>query len=312
MPDPSARASEKGRLIMNTNVVCSLFGIRYPLVMGGITPEPELGAAVSNAGGLGCIEGVTTPETLRKQIRRFRELSVKPFSVNFPLAQGSPEQTAEKAQVVIEERVPVVISSAGNPKILTGKLKENGITVAHVVAGVSHARKAAEAGVDAVIAEPTESGGYRGENEISMMVLIPAIRRALPDLPLIAAGAVADRAGIIAVMALGADGIQLGTRLVATREASYPEHVQKLILAADDTSTMSAEGRIRPRISKPEFAEAVLGQKGKRTQMGQVAALIDEILTVEQVVQELFEGGLEHARTVAGQFEQLTAAARTA
>lgn len=296
------------------NSVCELYGIRYPLVMGGITPQPELGAAVSNAGGLGCIEGIAPLETMREQIRAFRELSDKPFSVNFPLAMGSPEQVQERAKIVIEEKVPAVITSAGSPKILTKMLKENGIIVAHVVAGISHARKAAEAGVDAIIAEPTESGGYRGANEISMMVLIPAVRRAIPDLPLVAAGTVADRAGIVAVMALGADGVQLGTRLVATKEAkdAYPDHVNKLILAADDTSTMSAEGRIRPRISKPEFAEAVLGTNSKRTQMGQVSALIDEIVTVEQVFDELFQGGEKLAEDVALRMKQLTQVGKTA
>ncbi len=299
---------------MNENPVCLLFGIRYPLVMGGITPTPELGAAVSNAGGLGCIEGIAPPETLREQIQRFRELSDKPFSINFPLAMGSPEQVSEKAKVVIEEKVPAVITSAGSPKILTGMLKERGITVAHVVASVYHAGKAAEAGVDAIIAEPTESGGYRGANEISMMVLIPAIRRALPHVPLIAAGTVADRVGMVAVTALGADGVQLGTRLVATREAEglYPDHVHKLILAADDTSTMSADGRIRPRISKPEFAKAVLGTSSKRTQMGQVAALIDEIVTVEQVFRELFEGGAEHAQVVGRRLKEMVEVGQTA
>jgi enoyl-[acyl-carrier protein] reductase II len=295
------------------NPVCSLFEIQYPLVMGGITPQPELGAAVSNAGGLGCIEGIAPLETMREQIRTFRELSDKPFSINFPLAMGAPEQVQERAKIVIEEKVPVVITSAGSPKILTGMLKEHGIIVAHVVAGISHAKKAAEAGVDALIAEPTESGGYRGANEISMMVLIPAVRRALPDLPLIAAGTVADRAGMVAVMALGADGVQLGTRLVATEEAknAYPEHVNKLILAADDTSTMSAEGRIRPRISKPEFAEAVLGTNSKRTQMGQVAALIDEIVTVDQVFAELFQGGEQLAEEVAARLKQLSQVGQT-
>ena len=298
---------------MNENPVCSLFGIRYPLVMGGITPQPELGAAVSNAGGLGCIEGIAPLETMREQIRTFRKLSNKPFSINFPMAMGSPDQVQERAKIVIEEKVPVVITSAGSPKILTGMLKEHGIIVAHVVAGISHAKKAAEAGVDAIIAEPTESGGYRGVNEISMMVLIPAVRRALPDLPLIAAGTVADRAGMVAVMALGADGVQLGTRLVATREAknAYPEHVNKLILAADDTSTMSAEGRIRPRISKPEFAEAVLGTNSKRTQMGQVSALIDEIVTVDQVFDELFQGGEQLAEDVAARMKQLSQVGQT-
>lgn len=298
---------------MSENPVCALFGIQYPLVMGGITPQPELGAAVSSAGGLGCIEGIAPLETMREQIRTFRELSDKPFSINFPLAMGAPEQVQERAKIVIEEKVPVVITSAGSPKILTGMLKEHGIIVAHVVAGISHAKKAAEAGVDALIAEPTESGGYRGANEISMMVLIPAVRRALPDLPLIAAGTVADRAGMVAVTALGADGVQLGTRLVATVEAkdAYPEHVNKLILAADDTSTMSADGRIRPRISKPEFAEAVLGTNSKRTQMGQVAALIDEIVTVDQVFAELFQGGEQLAEDVAARLKQLSQVGQT-
>jgi len=293
---------------MSKNPVCELYGIQYPLVMGGITPKPELGAAVSNAGGLGCIEGIAPLDQMREQIRRFRELSDKPFSINFPLAMGDPDQVQERAKIVIEEKVPAVISSAGSPKVLTGMLKEAGVIVAHVVSSVAHAHKAADAGVDAIIAEPTESGGYRGLNEVSMMVLIPAVRRALPDIPLIAAGTVAERTGMVAVTALGADGVQLGTRLVATKEAegAFPDHFHKLILAADETSTMSAEGRIRPRISKPEFAEAVLGTSSKRAQMGQVAALIDEIVTVEAVFKELFEGGEEHAQVVADRLKGLT------
>ena len=293
---------------MSKNPVCELYGIQYPLVMGGITPKPELGAVVSNAGGLGCIEGVAPLDQMREQIRAFRELSDKPFSVNFPLAMGSPDQVQERAKIVIEEKVPAVITSAGSPKVLTAMLKEAGLTVAHVVGSVAHAHKAADAGVDAIIAEPTESGGYRGVNEVSMMVLIPAVRRALPDIPLIAAGTVADRAGMVAVTALGADGVQLGTRLVATKEATdaFPDHFQKLILAADETSTMSAEGRNRPRISKPEFAEAVLGTSSKRAQMGQVSALIEEIVTVEAVFKELFAGGNEHAQEVAERLKGLT------
>jgi enoyl-[acyl-carrier protein] reductase II len=144
-----------------------------------------------------------------------------------------------------------------------------------------------------------------------MMVLIPSIRRTSPDIPLVAAGTVADRAGIVAVMALGADGVQLGTRLVATKEAHFPDHFAKLILAADDTSTMSAEGRIRPRISKPEFAEAVLGTSSKRAQMGQVAALIDEVVSVEDVFRELFDGGREHAQKLMSRFGEIAQPAPT-
>ena len=294
----------------SSNRVCALFGIRTPLLMGAITPKPELGVVVSNAGGLGCIEGISSPEKLRGQIRAFRELSDAPFSVNFPLAFGNRDLVMERARVAVEERVPVVITSAGSPKLLPGMLQEHGITVAHVVAGVAHARKAAEAGVDALIAEPTESGGYRGANEISMMVLIPAVARAVPDVPLVAAGSVADRAGLVAVTALGAEGVQLGTRLVATVEGrdAFPKHAFELILAADDTSTMSADGPTRPRVSKPEFAEAVLGTSRKRMQMGQVAALIDSIPSVQQVFDELFGAGPEYAQSVADGLSKLAEA----
>lgn len=290
-----------------SNAVCDLFNIRYPLIMGGITPKPDLGSVVSNAGGLGCIEGIMQADGLRDAINEFRSKSDKPFSINFPLAMGNPEMAAEKARVCIEEQVPVVITSAGSPKVLTAQLKEGGIRVGHVVASTYHATKAAEAGVDCLIAEPTESGGYRGQYEIAMMVLIPSVRRAVPDIPLVACGTVADRAGIAAVFALGADGVQLGTRLMVTKEAqaSYGDHVAKLVLAADDTSTMSADGRIRPRISKPDFAEEVLGTSSKRTQMGQVAALIDEVVSVEDVFRELFEGGPEQARMVAAKFDEI-------
>ena len=125
------------------NPLCALFQIRYPLLMGAITPKPELGAMVSEAGGLGCIEGISTPDTLRRQIRRLRELTDRPFSVNFPLAFGKPELIEARLGVAIEERVPVVITSAGSPKLFTQRLKAEGILVAHVVAGLAHAHKAA-------------------------------------------------------------------------------------------------------------------------------------------------------------------------
>jgi len=291
----------------DANRVCSLFGVRLPLLMGAITPRPELAAVVSRAGGLGCIEGISVAEKLREQIRSFRKLSDAPFSVNFPLAFGDPAQVDARVQVAIEEKVPVVITSAGSPKRFTGTFQAEGIKVAHVIAGLAHAEKAAHAGVDALIAEPTESGGYRGAHEISMMVLIPAVARALPDIPLIAAGSVADRAGWVAVTALGAEGVQLGTRLVVTREGAeaFPDYVQQLILAAGDTDTMSADGPTRPRVSRPELAERVLGDARKRAQMGQVAALIDDVPSVAEVIAELFAGGPAHARQVTNSLERL-------
>lgn len=289
------------------NAVCRLFGIRYPVVMGAIASEPELGAAISAAGGLGCIAGGGgTLAVLQERIGRFRALTDRPFAVNFPISLIPQKDVESKMQLMVDLRVPVVITSAGNPKLWTKFLQAGGCMVAHVLPSLYHARKAMDAGVEAIIAEPAESGGYRGEDEVSMMVLIPAIRSAFPDIPLIAAGAVADRRGMAAVMALGADGVQLGTRFLATAEAPSGEHVRKMILAATDTSTMSAEGRVKPRVGRPELAEAVLGER-RRVQMGQVSALIDDIVTVEDVIRELCEGGRERAHAVSRGMDELFA-----
>ncbi|MEZ4331783.1 MAG: nitronate monooxygenase [Myxococcota bacterium] len=289
------------------NRVCGTFGIRLPLLMGAISPRPKLAAAVCAAGGLGCIEGISSPEKIRQQVRELRTLTDAPFCVNFPLAFGDRALVEARVKVAIEEQVPAVMTSAGSPRVHTRAFQDAGIKVAHVVAGIAHAEKAAEAGVDALIAEPTESGGYRGANEIAMMVLVPAIARAVPDVPLVAAGSVADRAGLVAVLALGAEGVQLGTRLMVTQEgrAFFPEYVERMVLAADDTSTMSADGPTRPRVCKPEFAERVVGDARKRAQMGQVAALIHDVPSVAEVVRELFEGGAERAREVATALDRL-------
>lgn len=290
------------------NPLCDLYGIRYPLVMGAVAATPKLGIAVSEAGGLGTIAAANaTPQQLRDRIAEFRAGTSKPFAVNFPIALMPPDQLEEKIAICIEEHVEAVITSAGSPKVATARLKEHGIKVAQVVATTYHAQKAAEAGVDAVIAEPVESGGYRGDNEVSMMVLIPSIRRALPTMPLVAAGAVADGAGIAAVFALGADGIQLGTRLVATTESELPAHYHKLILAAEDTSTASAEGRVRPRVAKPEFAEQVLGEK-RRIQMGQVSALINDVAPAAEIIERIFREAAEVAGQTAGRLDAFGAA----
>jgi len=270
------------------NKICELYSIQYPLVMGAVAVLPGLGVAVAEAGGLGTIAAAAaTPHQLRERIRAFRAATSRPFAINFPIALMPADQLEAKIAVCIEERVGAVTTSAGSPKVATARLKEHGIRVAHVVATTLHAQKAAEAGVDVIIAEPVESGGYRGDSDVSMMVLIPSIRRALPHMPLVAAGAVADGHGIAAVFALGADGIQLGTRLIATTESEFPAHYNKLILAATDTSTASAEGRIRPRVAKAEFSESVLGEV-KRVQMGQVSALIDDVAPAGEVIERMF------------------------
>ena len=293
------------------NPICELYSIRYPLVMGAVSALPRLGIAVSEAGGLGTIAAAgATPEQLRERIGAFRAATARPFAVNFPIALMPADQLEAKIAICIEERVEAVITSAGSPKVATARLKAHGIRVAHVVATTYHAQKAAEAGVDAVIAEPAESGGYRGDNEVSMMILIPSIRRALPEMPLVAAGAVADGHGIAAVFALGADGVQLGTRLVATEESELPAHYQRLILAANDTATESAEGRIRPRVAKAAFAESVLGEM-KRVQMGQVSALIDDVSPAADVIDRIFREAAEVAArnsTALGRFGVTTRA----
>jgi enoyl-[acyl-carrier protein] reductase II len=289
------------------NPICTLLGVRLPILMGGVSQQPELGAAISNAGGLGCLAGAAaTPDQLRERIRRFRSLSDKPFAINFPIVLTPADQLELKMHVAVEEGVPVVITSAGNPRLWTRFLQDHGVRVAHVLPTLMHATKAVDAGVDAIIAEPAESGGYRGEHEVSMMVLIPAIRRAFPQMPLVAAGAVAEGSGLAAVFALGANGVQIGTRFIATVEANAPEHTRKMILAAQDISTMSAEGRVKPRVGRPEFAEQVLGER-RQVQMGQVSALIDEIKTVEQVMRDLIDGGVAAARRAETALAELAA-----
>lgn len=286
------------------NRICELFGIEYPVIMGAVAQTPALGIAVSKAGGLGTIAAAGgTPQQLRERIRAYREATDRPFALNFPVVLMPEEQLKEKLGIAIAEGVTAVITSAGNPKLYTAYLKEHGIRVAHVLPTTYHARKAVEAGVDAIIAEPAESGGYRGEHEVSMMVLVPSIRRALPAVPVVAAGAVADGAGLAAVFALGAEGVQLGTRLIATDESELPAYYQRLILAADDTSTTSAEGRVRPRVAKTEFAQSVLGET-RRVQMGQVSALIDDVAPVAEVLRRMFG---EAARVSAGSAGALAA-----
>ncbi|MEF2792717.1 MAG: nitronate monooxygenase, partial [Alistipes dispar] len=211
------------------NRICSLFGIRYPIVAGGMIwcSGWRLAAAVSEAGGLGLIgSGSMTPDLLREHIRRCREATRKPFGVNVPLMYRYADQIIE---TVIEERVPVVFTSAGDPKSRTAQLHEAGCKVAHVVSSSKFARKSEEAGVDAVVAEGFEAGGHNGREETSTMVLTPHVRRAV-RIPLLAAGGIATGRGMLAAFALGAEGVQLGTRFALTRESSASEEFKRLCL----------------------------------------------------------------------------------
>ncbi|RLD77783.1 MAG: nitronate monooxygenase, partial [Bacteroidetes bacterium] len=212
------------------NKISELFGIRYPIIQAGMIwcSGWELASAVSNAGGLGLIgAGSMYPEILREHIRKCKAATSKPFGVNLPLIYP---QMDEIVDVVIEEGIRIVFTSAGNPKKWTQYFHDHGIKVAHVIANVKFAMKCEEAGVDAVVAEGFEAGGHNGPEETTTMTLIPMVREAI-KLPLIAAGGIATGRGMMAAMALGAEGVQIGSRFVASEESSAHEMFKKSVIA---------------------------------------------------------------------------------
>ena len=200
------------------NRITSIFGIKYPIIQGGMVwcSGWHLAAAVSNNGGLGLIgAGSMHPDKLRYHIQKCKEATDKPFGVNIPLMYPEIE---EIMKIVVEEGVKIVFTSAGNPKTWTSYLKEKGIKVAHVVSSSKFAKKCKEAGVDAIVCEGFEAGGHNGREETTTMCLVPAVRKAT-SLPLIAAGGIATGSGMLAAMALGAEGVQIGTRFALTEES---------------------------------------------------------------------------------------------
>jgi len=241
-----------------------LLGIEHPIIQGGMTwiANAELAAAVSNAGGLGIIspnarmrleEDLT--ENLRSEIRTAKNLTDKPFGVNLPVQIPGIEELID---VVTEEGIKVVTTSAGNPALYTPPLKEAGVRVLHLVASVRHARSAEKNGVDAVIAEGYEAGGHNGMDELTTMVLVPQVVDAV-SIPVIAAGGIVDARGCVAALALGADGVQIGTRFVATRECAAHQNFKEAIVKATDTGTTITGRKFGPaRVLKGEFANNIL------------------------------------------------------
>src|SRR5271156_2214406 len=212
------------------NRITKLFGIRYPIIQAGMIWASgwKLAAAVSNAGGLGIIgAGSMYPDTLREHIQKCKQATAQPFAVNLPLLYPSIE---EHINTIIEEKVPIVFTSAGNPKTWTAKLKAHGITVTHVVSSAKFAKKCEDAGVDAVVAEGFEAGGHNGREETTTLCLIPAVREAI-KIPLIAAGGIATGRAMYAMMAMGAEGVQIGSRFVCTDEASSHMAFKEAIIA---------------------------------------------------------------------------------
>src|SRR5438270_3343087 len=240
------------------NRVNELFQIDYPIIQAGMVWASgwKLASAVSNAGGLGIIgSGSMYPDTLREHIQKCKAATSKPFGVNVPLLYADAEK---HFQIIINEKVPIVFTSAGNPKLWTPLLKEHGIKVVHVVSSSKFARKAEEAGCDAVVAEGFEAGGHNGREETTTLVLVPAVVEAV-KIPVLAAGGIATGRQMFAVMSLGAEGVQVGSRFVASEEASSHAHFKKAILDAGEGDTQLVLKALTPvRLLKNSFYNSVV------------------------------------------------------
>ena len=297
------------------NRITQLFNIKYPIIQGGMIWNSgyKLASAVSNAGGLGLIgAGSMYPEVLREHIQKCKKATDKPFGVNIPMLYPNIE---EIMNIVVEEGVKIIFTSAGNPKTWTSFLKEKGITVVHVVSSSVFALKAQEAGVDAIVAEGFEAGGHNGRDETTTLTLIPMVKEKI-QIPLIAAGGIATGRGMLATMILGADGVQVGSRFAASVESSSHHNFKETILKVKEGDTQLTLKELAPvRLVKNKFYNDVqelyekcpskedlvqlLGRarakKGMfegdleegELEIGQIAGLIHEILPVEQIIQEM-------------------------
>ena len=283
------------------NRICQLFGIQYPVIQGGMVwcSGWRLASAVSNAGGLGLIgAGSMHPEVLREHIRKCQSTTDKPFGVNVPLMY--PEIDA-LMNILVEEGVKIVFTSAGNPKTWTGFLKGHGIKVAHVVSSSKFAVKCEQAGVDAIVAEGFEAGGHNGREETTTLCLIPAVRRAT-TLPLIASGGIGTGNAMLATFALGAEGVQIGTRFALTEESSAHENFKQLCLNLNEGDTKLLLKKLSPtRLVKGEFTTAVEEAEAR----GASAEEMKELLGKGRSKKGIFEGNLQEGELEIGQVASL-------
>jgi len=298
--------------------ITQLLGIRYPIIQAGMVWASgwRLASAVSNAGGLGLLgAGSMYPEVLREHIQKCKKATNKPFGVNVPLLYPDIDKLME---IIVEEKVSIVFTAAGNPKLWTEHLKSHGCTVVHVVSSVKFALKAQDCGVDAIVAEGFEAGGHNGREETTTMTLIPLVKKAI-QIPLIAAGGICTGESMLAAIALGAEGVQVGSRFVATPEASSHSNFKEEILKAEQGATILTLKELTPvRMMKNPFYKKIqnLYQNGASVQelsfalgrgrakkgmfegdlsegeleIGQVAAQINSIKPAAEVVQEFIEG----------------------
>lgn len=284
-----------------TNAITSLFGIRYPIIQAGMVWNSgwRLASAVSNAGGLGLIgSGSMYPEVLREHIRKCRLATTHPFGVNIPLIYPDIQKHID---IVIEEKIPIVFTSAGNPQTWTSVLKEKGSKVVQVVSSSRFARKAADAGCDAVVAEGFEAGGHNGREETTSMVLIPAVSEAV-QIPVIAAGGIATGRQMFAAMALGAAGVQIGTRFLMSKEASSHQDFKNYVLKAGEGDTILALKSLMPvRLLKNHFSQQISAAE----QAGASAENLKTLLGKGRAKKGMFEGDLEDGELEAGQVSAL-------
>ncbi|MEI7509488.1 MAG: nitronate monooxygenase [Flavobacterium sp.] len=297
------------------NRITQLFNIKHPIIQGGMIWNSgyKLASAVSNAGGLGLIgAGSMYPDVLREHIKKCKKATGNPFGVNIPMLYPNVE---EIINIIIEEGVKIVFTSAGNPKTWTPLLKENGITVVHVVSSSKFALKAQEAGVDAIVAEGFEAGGHNGREETTTFTLIPMVKENI-SIPLIAAGGIATGRGMLAAMILGADGVQMGSRFVASTESSAHDNFKKTVIDTGEGETQLTLKELAPvRLIKNKFfydiqelysknpskeeLENLLGKRRAKRGMfegdliegeleiGQIAGLIHDIKSVEEIIKEI-------------------------
>ncbi len=283
------------------NPICKLFGIRYPLIQAGMIwcSGWELASAVSNAGGLGIIgSGSMYPEILRAQIQKCKAATNQPFAVNVPMLYPDLDQ---HLQIIIEEKVPIVFTSAGNPKTYTAMLKSHGVKVVHVVSSVKFALKAQEAGVDAVVAEGFEAGGHNGRDETTTFCLVPMVRKEL-QIPLIAAGGIGTGQGMLAAMVLGADAVQIGSRFVASHESSAHQAFKEKVVAAKEGDTMLTLKELAPvRLIKNKFFNDVQAAYAA----GATVEELKQVLGRARAKKGMFEGDLEEGELEIGQISGL-------
>ena len=278
-------------------LINKLFNSQYPIVQGGMIwcSGWELASAVSNAGGLGLIgSGSMYPEVLREHIKKCKQSTDKPFGVNVPLLYPNIE---EHIKIIIEEGVKIVFTSAGNPQTWTSHLKQNGITVVHVVANIKFALKCQEAGVDAIVAEGFEAGGHNGREETTTMALIPQIKKAV-SIPIIAAGGIASGQAMVAAIALGADGVQVGSRFVTTHESSAHINFKNAIINSSEGDTKLSLKQLTPvRLLKNEFANKVNELENNGASVDELTVLLGR----GRAKKGMFEGDLIDGELEIGQ-----------